>query len=370
MDVGVWLLKLGLEQYELVLRENSIDKSVCWLRAGPNEIDRRRRCMQTRRTIITTLALAAASKPLAAAGAQQTGRVWRIGSLDLVARPARSFFKTFVERLRELGYAEGRNLFIEWRSAEGHAERLPDLAADLVASNVDLIASANTQTTLATKQATKIIPIVAFGPADPVEIGLTKSLARPDGNITGLWIGQLSGKRLELLKEVLPRVSRVAVLFDPTNASHPVFWRETEAAAQLLGVQLYRVEVRAPEDIAAGFAEIGKIPVEALVVFTEPMIFNERRRIAELAAAIQLPVISMIRGHVEAGDLMAYGPNYFDLYRRAADYVDKIFKGATPADLPFEQPTRFELVINLKTAKALGITIPATLLTRADEVIE
>lgn len=326
--------------------------------------------MQTRRTILTTFALGVAAMPLGAAGAQQTGRVWRIGSLDFVARPARSFFNAFVERLRELGYAEGRNLLIEWRSAEGRVERLPDLATELVASNVDLIVSANTQTTLATKHATKTIPIVAFAPADPVEIGLTKSLARPDGNITGLWIGQLCGKRLELLKELLPTTSRVAVLFDPTNVSHPVFWRETEMAAQILGVRLYRVEVRAPEEIAAAFAQIGKIQAEALVLFTEPMIFNERRRIAELAAAIRLPVISMIRGHVEAGDLMAYGPNYFDMHRRAADYVDKIFKGATPADLPFEQPTKFELVINVKTAETLGITIPTTLLARADELIE
>ena len=214
--------------------------------------------------------------------------------------PAHPFFNAFVERLRELGYPEGRNLFIEWRSAEGRAERLPDLATELVASNVDLIVSINTQTTLAIKQATKTIPIVAVAPVDPVEIGPTKRLARPDGNITGLWIGQLGGKRLELLKEMLPTTSRVAMLLDPTNASHPVLWRETEMAAQILGVRLYRVEVRVPEEIAAAFAQISKVQAEALVLFAGPMIFNERRRIAELAAVIRLHVL----GHeaVESGD--------------------------------------------------------------------
>jgi putative ABC transport system substrate-binding protein len=250
------------------------------------------------------------------------------------------------------------------------AERLPDLAAELVALNVHLIVSQSTQTSLALTQATKTIPIVVFAPADPVEIGITKSLARPDGNITGLWIGNLGGKRLELLKEVLPTLARVAVLFDPTNQSHPVFWRETELAAQTLGIALHRVEVRAPQDIEADFAAMDKIQPEALAVSTEPMLWYERRRVSDLALRRRLPVVNMLKSHAQAGDLIVYAPDYPDMYRRAAIYVDKILKGAKPSDLPFEQPTKFELVVNLKTAQALGIAIPQSVMLRVDEFIE
>jgi putative ABC transport system substrate-binding protein len=325
-----------------------------------------------RRDVIALIGAAAVAWPLAAR-AQPSGKVWRIGHLALSPRlPDNPIFGAFLAKLRDLGYVEGQNLIFEWRSADGHADRLPTLAAELVRLNVDLILTPNTQTTLAAKRATPTIPIVMCAASDPVDTGLVTSLARPGGNVTGGSVtgGELSRKRLELLKEVIPTIFRVAVLFDPTNASHPIFWRETEIAAKVLGVTLQRVDVRAPEDIEAAFAAIGQLQVDALFVFTEPMIYNERGRIADLAARDRLPVVNMIRGAAEAGDLMSYGPDYPDLYRRAAIYVDKILKGAKPADLPVEEPVKFDLVINLKTAKALGITIPQSVLLRADEVIE
>ena len=327
-----------------------------------------------RRAFLCGLTLGAlAVSPLAEA--QQAGKVWRIGSLNTSPIPVpgqNPIWDSFLNRLRELGYIDGQNFSIEFRTTGGPADRLPDLAAELVRLNVDLILVPATQAALAAKQATTTIPIVMAAAVNPVETGLVTSLARPGGNITGLTVsgGTLSRKRLELLREVVPKVSRVAVLMDPTNPAHFVFWRETEIAAQLLRVRLQRVDARAPDEIEAAFASIAKARAQALVVFTEPMIYSQRSRIADLAARNRLPTVNMIKGHAEAGDLITYGPDYRDLYRRTAEIVDKILKGAKPADIPIEEPTKLELVVNLKTARALGLTIPRTLLIRADEVIQ
>jgi putative ABC transport system substrate-binding protein len=307
--------------------------------------------------------------------AQQAGKVWRIGSLSTspIPAPGQQYpSDSFRNRLRELGYVDGQNLTIEYRTTGGPADRLLDLAAELVRLNVDVIVVPNTLPALAAKQATSTIPIVLVAGTNPVETGLVKSLARPGGNLTGLSIsgGEVAGKRLALLMEVVPKVSRVAVLLDPTNPAHTVFWRETESAAQKWHLRLQRVTVQAPDEIEAAFSAMAKARTEALVVFTDPMLYAQRSRLADFAARNRLPTINMIKGHAEAGDLMAYGPDYRDLYRRAAEIVDKILKGAKPADLPIEEPTKFELVINLKTAKALGLTIPPSLLQRADQVIE
>ncbi len=308
--------------------------------------------------------------------AQQAGKVWRIGSLNTSPIPLpgqmNPIWESFIHRMRELGYVEGQNLLIEFRTTGGSADRLPELAAELVRLNVDVILVPATQAALAAKQATTTIPIVIGAATNPVETGLVASLARPGGNITGLTIsgGEVAGKRLELLREVVPRISRVAVLLDPTNPAHAVNWRETERAAQVLHLQLQRVTARAPGEIEGAFADIVNARSEALVVFTEPMIYAERQRIARLAAKNRLPTVSMIKGHAEAGDLLVYGPDYRDLYRRAAEIIAKIFGGTRPADIPIEEPTKFELVINLKTAKALSLTIPQSLLVRADEIIQ
>jgi len=327
-----------------------------------------------RRAFLCGLTLGAlAVSPLAEA--QQAGKVWRIGSLNTSPIPVpgqNPIWDSFLNRLRELGYIDGQNFSIEFRTTGGPADRLPDLAAELVRLNVDLILVPATQAALAAKQATTTIPIVMAAAVNPVETGLVTSLARPGGNITGLTVsgGTLSRKRLELLREVVLKVSRVAVLMDPTNPAHFVFWRETEIAAQLLRVRLQRVDARAPDEIEAAFASIAKARAQALVVFTEPMIYSQRSRIADLAARNRLPTVNMIKGHAEAGDLITYGPDYRDLYRRTAEIVDKILKGAKLADIPIEEPTKLELVVNLKTARALGLTIPQSILVRADEIIQ
>jgi putative ABC transport system substrate-binding protein len=328
-----------------------------------------------RRTFMAVVSGALLTAPVALE-AQQGGKVWRIGWLNTspVPVPASSnpIWSAFLQRMRELGYVEGQNLLIEYRTSGGHIDPLPALAAELVRLKVDVILVPSTQPALAAKQATTTIPIVLSAGTNPVETGLVNSLARPGGNLTGLSIsgGQVSGKRLELLREVVPKVSRIAVLMDPTNPAHAVFWRETESAAQKLRVRLQPVTARAPEEIEAAFSAMAKARAEALIVFTDPMLYSQRSRLADFAARNRLPAMHMIKGHAEAGDLMAYGPDYRDLYRRTAEIVDKILKGAKPADLPIEEPSKFELVINLKTAKALGLTIPPSLLGRADEVIQ
>ncbi len=328
--------------------------------------------MMDRRAFIGTLAGGLLAAPLTA-GAQQTQKVWRIGYLDIASRSEREpTFRPFAQRLRELGYVEGRNLVIEWRQPQGRKDVWSDVATEMVQLKPDVIVVPSTQPAMAVKGLTGTIPIVTCAASDVAETGLVSSLARPGGNITGLAVsgGELSRKRLELLREVLPKVSLVAVLADPTNATHAIFWRETQIAAQTLRIRVERVDVQVPDDIGGAFAAIRKQQAGALIVFPEPMLGNERTRIAELAAKSRLPTMFGLRSHVDAGGLMSYAPSYPDLYRHCADYVDKILKGTKPADLPIEEPTKFELVINMKTAKALGLTIPPSVLLRADQVIE
>jgi putative ABC transport system substrate-binding protein len=268
---------------------------------------------------------------------------------------------------------EGENLVIERRWAEGRVERFPSLAAELVRLKVEVIVAGPTPPAVAAKNATGTIPIVMWGVGDPVGQGLVASLARPGGNVTGLSFSvgwETFGKGLELLKETVPKVRRVAVLSNPANASHALAIENVKVAARSLGVQLQLLEARGPEEFEGAFAAMAKERVAALLVPTDPVFFLHRARLAELAAKNRLPSVHSLREYVEAGGLMSYGPSLLDLLRRAATFVDKILKGAKPADLPVEQPTKFELVINLKTAKALGLTIPQSLLLRTDQVIE
>jgi putative tryptophan/tyrosine transport system substrate-binding protein len=323
------------------------------------------------RRIGLAVALVLTLAPLTA-DAQPSAKVARIGYLLGTTREQEASLDAFLEAMRALGYVEGQNLVMEYRAAEGKYERLPALAAELVRLPVDVLLAVTTPAALAAKHATTTIPIVMLGVGDPVQNDLVASLARPGGNITGLASLQheLTGKRLELLKAVLPTVSRVAVLSNPANPAHAVGVREANAAARALGVQLHLVEARGPEDFAGAFSDMTKARAGALLVFGDALTFEHRRRLAELGVRSRLPTMHNIRPYVEAGGLMAYGPTSRDLRQRAAVFVDKILKGAKPADLPVEQPTKFELVINLNTAKALGLTIPQSMLGRADQVIE
>ncbi len=310
------------------------------------------------------------------AEAQQAAKIARIGYLvlNLAANP--HLTEAFRQGLRDLGYVEGRNVVIEYRDAEGKFERLPALAAELVALKVDVIVVAGgTLVALAAKQATRTLPIVFTPAADPVESGLVTSLARPGGNVTGLSIlaPELVGKCLEQLKQAVPRVSRVAVLWQPGGVPERTekdMLKGAEVAARALGVRPQFIEARGPDDFDRAFSDMTKARAGALTVLGSTMFGNERRRLVDLAAKNRLPAVYPWREFVDAGGLMAYGPNLADLYRRAATYVDKILKGAKPGDLPVEQPTKFELIINLKTARALGLTIPQSLLLRADEIIQ
>ncbi len=326
---------------------------------------------------LVILAIGILVAPLAA-DAQQAGKVPRIGILSTLSPEfptTHALLDAFRQGLRERGYVEGKNIAIEERSAQGRFERLPELAAELVRLKVDLIVAAGTPGARAAKQATSTIPIVAPAMGDPVEDGLVQSLARPGGNITGLtFLGpELVAKRLQLLKEAVPRVSRVAALWHPGaygERTSSGMLKETEVAARALGVQLQLLEARSPNDFDGAFAAMTTNSASALIVFPSPMFYGEHRRIVDLAAKHRLPAIYAFREAVDAGGLMAYGANLPDLFRRAATFVDKILKGAKPADLPVEQPTKFELVINIKTAKALGLTIPQSMFIRADEVIQ
>jgi putative ABC transport system substrate-binding protein len=306
----------------------------------------------------------------AATGAQQSGRVQRIGVLvgGLDAGP---WFSHFRAGLRELGYTEGNDLLIEYRFSEGKADRLPQLAADLVRKKVDLIVAVFASPARAAHQATRSIPIVGIGIGDPVGIGLAASLARPGGNVTGTasYLPELGGKPLELLKEVIPDLKRVGVLWNPSNPIHASFLKDVEPAARLLGVELRPVQVANPEDLDEAVQSLARA-VQAVWVLGDAMFVGHRARIVTLAAAARLPTLSPGPPIVEAGGLMSHGPHLPTMFRRAATYVDKILKGARPADLPIEHPTKFDVVINLKTAKALGLTIPQSLLLRADQVIE
>ena len=325
-----------------------------------------------RRAFIGALAVFLLVAPLAAE-AQQPAKVPRIGFLS--ARPPTDnpyFIDSFRQGLRELGYVEGQNIAIEYRFAAGRPERLPALAAELVRLKVDVIVTGGPPAPEAAKQATGTIPIVFAVAADPVAVGLVASLARPGRNITGLASisPELIGKQLELLKEVVPNISRVAVLQNPSNDSHPHTLRQAEGAARGLGVQLQIVQARTPPEIDAAFAAMRSQRAGGILVLRDPLFLTQRTQIAALAAKTRLPAVYGFREEAEAGGLMAYGASVPFMYRHAAIYVDKILKGAKPADLPVEQPTKFELVINLKTAKALGLTIPSSLLQRADEVIQ
>jgi putative tryptophan/tyrosine transport system substrate-binding protein len=328
-----------------------------------------------RRAFIFGIAGGFLAAPLAAE-AQPAARGARIGYLaaNLAANP--HLQEAFLQGLRDLGYVEGRNLVIEYRGAEGKPERFPALAAELVALKVDVIVTVGgTLAALAAKQATRTLPIVFAAAADPVESGLVTSLARPGGNVTGLSIlaPELVGKCLEQLKQAVPGVSRVAVLWQPGGFGERTekdMLNGAEVAARALGVRPQFVEARGPADFDRAFSEMTRARAGALTVFANAMFTIERRRLVNLAAKNRLPALYAFREYVDAGGLMAYGPHLADLYRRAAGYVDRILKGAKPGDLPIEQPTKFDLAINLKTARTLGLTIPPSLLQRADQVIE
>jgi putative ABC transport system substrate-binding protein len=319
-------------------------------------------------------AIAFSAAPLAAE-AQQAVKIARIGYLVTNLATSPYLPEAFRQGLRDLGYVEGRNLVIEYRDAEGKVERLPALAAELVALKVDVILAGGTPQALAAKQATRALPIVFAAAADPVTSGLVTSLARPGGNVTGLsqLAPELVGKTLELLTQAVPGVTRVAVLWQPGGLGERTeqnMLQEADVAARALGVRLQFVEARGPADFDRAFSDMTRARADALTVLTSTMFGNERRRLVDLAAKNRLPAVYPWRVGVDAGGLMSYGANLADMYRRAATYVDKILKGAKPADLPVEQPTKFELVINMKTAKALGLTIQPSLLGRADEVIQ
>jgi putative ABC transport system substrate-binding protein len=329
-----------------------------------------------RRTFIAGLG-GATAWPLVARG-QQPKKVARIGFLvtpPLESTETRTLLNAFYQGLREHGYIDGQNVIVEVRAANSKIERFPALAGELVSLNLDVIVASNSRAGRAVQQATTTIPIVVPVMGDPVGDGLVASLARPGGNTTGLtFLGpQLVPKRLALLKEALPTVLKVAVLWHPgaygTRTMNDMM-TEAEGAAQSLGLQLRLIGAREPNEFDRAFSAIADERADALMIFPSPMLFAERKRIIDSAAPLRLPLIAMGKEFVQLGGLMSYGADITDLFRLSGEYVDKILKGAAPADLPVEQPTKFDLVINLKTAKALGLTVPPTLLARADEVIE
>jgi putative ABC transport system substrate-binding protein len=312
--------------------------------------------------------------PLASlAWAQPESLVYRIGFLgsDPPSAPRHVLLGILLDRLKELGYVEGRNLILERRTSQGRNEQYLALATELVNLKVNVIIAPGTAAAVAAKAATNSIPIVTIVVSDPVESGLIKSLARPGGNVTGTSSAgsEVTAKQLELLKEIVPRLSRIAVLANRSTPPHVTLLKDLEAAARPLRVRLHTVEVRTRQDFESAFKTIAGSRPDALIPLDDPLIFLERGRIADFALRQRLPTSSFQRFFTEAGTLVSYGPSFADLFRRAATYVDKILKGANPADLPVEQPTKFELVINLKTATALGLKIPPPLLQRADQII-
>jgi len=322
-----------------------------------------------RRDLITLLG-GAVTWPLAARA--QQAKVATIGLLGTGSAAAQSqWTAAFVQRMRDLGWVDGRNLTIEYRWAEGRSERFAEFAAEFVRLKVDVILTHNTPPVIAAKQATSVIPIVFATAADPVDTGLVASLARPGGNVTGLssQTTDLASKRIELLREVVPGLRQLAFLSQPDNPYVVFDMRQAEAAARRLGLETASLEIRRAEDIAPAFEEL-KGRAEALYILPDPLLFTHRLRINTLALGARLPTMHSLREYVEASGLISYGPNWSDQWRRAADYVDKILRGAKPADLPVEQPTKFDLIINLTTAKALGLTVPDKLLALASEVIE
>jgi putative tryptophan/tyrosine transport system substrate-binding protein len=320
--------------------------------------------------LIATLALVILTAPLAAE-AQQTETVRRIGYLSAASQRA-SEVEGFRQGLRDHGYVEGRNLFIEWQFAEGRLTQLKGLAAELVRAQVEVIITVSTSAAIAAKYATTAIPIVFTHVSDPIASGLVPSLARPDGNITGAssFDVDLTGKRLELLKEAIPSLRSVVFLTDPTNPSSPLTLQEAQVAARRLGLEARLVEVRGPAELEPALTMIAHDPASSVLLVPGPVLYTHRIQIVELATKGRLPVMGWHGELAKNGALISYGASSFDMGRRAAAYVDKILKGVKPADLPVEQPIKFELVINLKTAHALGLTIPSTLLFQADEVIQ
>jgi putative tryptophan/tyrosine transport system substrate-binding protein len=324
------------------------------------------------------LAIALAAGLLAAPlaiEAQPTAKVPRIGVLLAGSQGdnTRQIVEAFRQGLRDLGHVEGRNITIEYRFAEGRLDRSFHLASELARLPVDVIVAPGTALAQAARKATTTIPIVLVTAGNPVGDGLIKSFARPGGNATGLTmaVGQeIGGKLLELLKEAVPTVSRVAVLWNPLTAPHAVALKETAPAARALGLALRPLNARRPDEIDGAFTAMSRARADGLVVFADPVFLSVRARIADLAMKGHLPTISELREHAEAGGLLRYGPSLPDLFRRAAGYVDRLLKGANPADLPVERPSKFDLVVNLKTAKALGLSIPTAMLARVDQIIE
>jgi putative tryptophan/tyrosine transport system substrate-binding protein len=323
-----------------------------------------------RREFITLLA-GAAAWPIAAR-AQQASMLPTIGFVGESTPGGQSERNAaFVQRLRELGWIEGHSIGIEYRWAEGRSERFAEIATEFVRLKVNIIVTSSTPAILAAKQATSVIPVVFASAADPVGTGLVASLSRPGGNVTGLSIQStdIAGKRVELLREVIPHLRRLAIIANIINPASAIEVKEIQAAAEALGLQLNTLEIRQAEDIAPTFGALdGR--ADAVYLPTAPLILTNRNRINTLALGARLPTMYSDREYVESAGLMSYGPNRPDLFRRAAEYVDKILRGTKPADIPVEQPTKFDLVINLKTAKALGLTIPESFLLRADEVVE
>jgi len=297
-------------------------------------------------------------------------RVGYLGTSSALLEP--ELVKAFREGLRDLGYVEGRNILIEYRWAEGNYQRYPDLVADLVNLKVDLILTTGTPGALAAKRATQTIPIVMAVAGDAVGAGLVSSLARPGGNVTGLTAinPDLEGKRLGMLREVFPKLTTLAVLLNPANPYTAVSWEQTKVSAKALGIKLQPLELRDPEEFKDAFAKLARQRPDGITMVSDRFLLAHRTQIVDFVAKTRLPAMYPYGDFVVAGGLMSYSPSYEDLFRRAATYVDKILKGAKPADLPVEQPTKFELVINLKAAKTLGLTVPASVLARADQVIE
>ena len=328
--------------------------------------------MNRRDTVLALLALGAASPT---SFAQRQDRVWRVGFMAQINRPdpfEDHIFSALPRRLHEFGYVEGKNLVIEWRFGESKLERLPSLAAELVQAKVDVIVTAGTLSAIAAQKATTTIPVVFANVSDPVGAGLVRSLARPEGNITGATSisAEISVKVMQMLLTLVPRASRVAVLINPLQPIHLTTAKGLQAAALSVGVRVQTVEARAPQDIEQAFAAMTREGAEALIVPIEGLFIQQRRQIAGLAARHKLPSGSTDGEYAKQGGLFSYGTNQHAIFRHAATYVDKILKGAKPADLPVEQPTAFELIINRKTAKTLGVTIPQSLLISAHEVIE
>jgi putative ABC transport system substrate-binding protein len=330
--------------------------------------------MMTRRRFVSIVSAPLLATP-AAVQAQPATKVWRIGLLDYGSPDAArlAWWKSLQERLRELGYVEGQNVVYQARWGNGHAGRLPGLAAELLAAKVDILVTAGNPASLAAKQATSSIPIVTATGPDPVKLGLAASLARPGGNVTGMTSisSELAAKRVGLFKELIPHVPRMAALWDRGARGSVLNVRDTENAARSLGIALLSVPMPAdPSGYQTAFADVKRNGATAVIVVQSSALFANYRGIADLALTHRLPSMGGSSEYADAGGLMSYGADYPDLFRRAAVYVDRILKGAKPADLPIEQPTKFELVINLKTAKALGLTITPSLMLRADRVIE